>query len=205
MQGKVKGSVNYETPPWSEKKLHVFEKQCGHPLGPGQMPHITLDALNCNVSWSKWVKLDYWVKPWTLFEFRSASLIQMVLIDVNSVGWTQFSQTYRGLNLLSLVWLVKFGIWLDQEPVTWSLHLPYKPLESILPDEKLFIEIVFAKICHALMFNNQSTNQSTAQSCSFTCTFFVFWRTFDNNGGKHAGKFIVLGNNVFSPESLFLK
>ena len=50
VQGKVKGSVNYETPPWSEKKLHVFEKQCGHPLGPGQMPHITLDALNCNVS-----------------------------------------------------------------------------------------------------------------------------------------------------------
>ena len=28
-----------------------------------------------------------------------------------------------------------------QEPITWSLHLPYKPLESTLSDEKLFIEI----------------------------------------------------------------
>ena len=26
-----------------------------------------------------------------------------------------------------------------------GLHLPYKPLESTLPDEKLFIEIVFAE------------------------------------------------------------
>ena len=40
------------------------------------------------------------------------------------------------------------------------------------------------------MRNNQSTNQCAAQSCSFTCTFFVLWRTFDNNGGKRAGKFI---------------
>ena len=32
-----------------------------------------------------------------------------------------------------------------QEPITRSLHLPYKPLESTLSDEKLFIEIVFAQ------------------------------------------------------------
>lgn len=34
------------------------------------------------------------------------------------------------------------------------------------------------------------TNQCAAHSCSFTCTFFVLWRSFDNNGGKRAGKFI---------------
>ena len=30
-----------------------------------------------------------------------------------------------------------------RNPITQSLHLPYKPLESTLYDEKLFIEIVF--------------------------------------------------------------
>ena len=34
---------------------------------------------------------------------------------------------------------------LYQEPITRSLHLPYKPLESTLSDEKLLIEIVFAE------------------------------------------------------------
>ena len=33
----------------------------------------------------------------------------------------------------------------QQEPITRSLHLPYKPLESTLSDEKLFIEIVLAQ------------------------------------------------------------
>ena len=32
-----------------------------------------------------------------------------------------------------------------QEPITRSLHLPFKHLESTLSDEKLFIEIVFAE------------------------------------------------------------
>ena len=32
-----------------------------------------------------------------------------------------------------------------QESITRSLHLPYKPLESTLSDEELFIEIVFAE------------------------------------------------------------
>ena len=33
----------------------------------------------------------------------------------------------------------------SQEPITRSFHLPYKPLESTLSDEKLFIEIGFAE------------------------------------------------------------
>ena len=33
----------------------------------------------------------------------------------------------------------------SQEPITRSLHLPYKPLESTLSHEKLFIEIGFAE------------------------------------------------------------
>ena len=36
-------------------------------------------------------------------------------------------------------------ILLHQEPITQSLHLPYKPLESTLSDEKLFIKIVFVE------------------------------------------------------------
>ena len=32
-----------------------------------------------------------------------------------------------------------------QEPITRSLHLPYKPSESTLSDEKLFIETVFGQ------------------------------------------------------------
>ena len=55
-----------------------------------------------------------------------------------------------------------------EEPITRSLHLPYKPLESTLPDEKLFTEIFFPENLsrqHALMRNNQSTSQSAAQSC----------------------------------------
>ena len=55
-----------------------------------------------------------------------------------------------------------------QEPITWSLHLPYKPLESTLSDETLLIEIVFAENL----------------SCSFTYAFSCSEDTFDNNGGK---------------------
>ena len=33
----------------------------------------------------------------------------------------------------------------NQEPITRSLHPPYKPLKSTLSDEKLFIEIVLAE------------------------------------------------------------
>ena len=40
---------------------------------------------------------------------------------------------------------------LYQEPITWSLHLPYKPLESTLSDEKLFIEIAFAEYFSRLL------------------------------------------------------
>ena len=36
------------------------------------------------------------------------------------------------------------GGW-EQEPITRSLHLPYKPSESTLSDEKLFIETVFGQ------------------------------------------------------------
>ena len=45
---------------------------------------------------------------------------------------------------------------LIQEPITWSLHLPYKPLESTLSDEKLFIEIAFAEYFSRLLSNIQS-------------------------------------------------
>ena len=34
---------------------------------------------------------------------------------------------------------------MSRSPITQSLHLPYKPLESTLSDEQLFIEIVFAQ------------------------------------------------------------
>ena len=37
------------------------------------------------------------------------------------------------------------GTDLLQEPITRSLHLPYKPSESTLSDEKLFIETVFGQ------------------------------------------------------------
>ena len=43
-----------------------------------------------------------------------------------------------------------------QEPITWRLHLPYKPLESTLSDEKLFIEIAFAEYFSRLLSNIQS-------------------------------------------------
>ena len=42
-------------------------------------------------------------------------------------------------------------ILVGQEPITWSLHLPYKPLESTLSDEKLFIETAFAEYFSRLL------------------------------------------------------
>ena len=48
------------------------------------------------------------------------------------------------------------GVAQNQEPITWSLHLPYKPLESALSDEKLFIEIAFAEYFSRLLSNIQS-------------------------------------------------
>ena len=44
----------------------------------------------------------------------------------------------------------------EQVPITWSLHLPYKPVESTLSDEKLFIEIAFAEYFSRLLSNIQS-------------------------------------------------
>ena len=44
----------------------------------------------------------------------------------------------------------------NQEPITWSLHLPYKPLESTLSNEELFIEIAFAEYFSRLLSNIQS-------------------------------------------------
>ena len=46
--------------------------------------------------------------------------------------------------------------WVRQEPITWSLHLPYKPLESALSDEQLFIEIAIAEHFSRLLINIQS-------------------------------------------------
>ena len=43
-----------------------------------------------------------------------------------------------------------------QEPITWSLHLPYKPLEWTLSEEKLFIKIAFAEYFSRLLSNIQS-------------------------------------------------
>ena len=44
-----------------------------------------------------------------------------------------------------------------QEPITWSLHLPYKPLESTLSGEKFFIEIAFVGYFHVfLVISNQN-------------------------------------------------
>ena len=63
----------------------------------------------------------------------------------------------------------------DQEPVTWSLHLPYKPLESTLSDEKLFIEIAFAEYFSRLLSNIQSeqsydhTSHADSQKRDLNC------------------------------------
>ena len=96
-----------------------------------------------------------------------------------------------------------------QELITRSIHLPYKPLESTLCDEKLFIEIVFAETlsrpgahCHDLMLNNQSTNQSAAQSSSFTCTFFCSEEPLTTMAESVQGNLSESWNNVFSRESL---
>ena len=64
---------------------------------------------------------------------------------------------------------------LAQEPITWGLHLPYKPLESTLSDEKLFIEIAFAEYFSRLLSNIQSeqsydhTSHAESQKRDLTC------------------------------------
>ena len=63
---------------------------------------------------------------------------------------------------------------LDQEPIT-CLHLPYKPLESTLSDEKLFIEIAFAEYFSRLLSNIQSeqsydhTSHAESQKRDLNC------------------------------------
>ena len=95
--------------------------------------------------------------------------------------------------LISLPSFAVYLAWLSkknrEEDINQEAHYP-EPLSPIqaLSHERLFIEIVFVQDLSRP--NTQSTNQCAAQSCSFTGTFFVFWRSSDNNGGKHAGKFI---------------
>ena len=63
----------------------------------------------------------------------------------------------------------------SQEPISWSLHLPYKPLESTLSDAKLFIEIAFAEYFSRLLSNIQSeqsydhTSQAESQKRDLNC------------------------------------
>ena len=54
-------------------------------------------------------------------------------------------RAWHARNLRKLLWVTLAAIDWAQEPITQSLHLPYKPLESTLSDENLFIEIVFAE------------------------------------------------------------
>ena len=62
-----------------------------------------------------------------------------------------------------------------QEPITWSLHFPYKPFESTLSDEKLFIEIAFAEYFSRLLSNIQSeqsydhTSHAASQKRDMNC------------------------------------
>ena len=62
-----------------------------------------------------------------------------------------------------------------QEPITWSLHFPYNPLESTLSDEKLFIEVAFAEYFSRLLSNIQSkqsydhTSHAESQKRNLNC------------------------------------
>ena len=62
-----------------------------------------------------------------------------------------------------------------QEPITWSLHLPYKSLESTLSDEKLFLEIAFAEYFSRFLSNIQSeqsydhTSHAESQKRDLNC------------------------------------
>ena len=42
----------------------------------------------------------------------------------------------------------------NQQPITWSLHLPYNPFESTLSGEKLFIEIVISNQSRAMIIRH---------------------------------------------------
>ena len=103
---------------------------------------------------------------------------------------------------------------LPQEPITRSLHLPYKHLESTLSHEKLFIEIAFAEnLSHLnaflaigsylLVITNHSAATVMLIFQSVRKHMYAFSRSeeiFDNNGGKHAGKpvlkIILYGNGL---------
>ena len=70
----------------------------------------------------------------------------------------------------------------QQEPITWSLHLPFKPLESTLSGKKiiLIIEIPLAEYFLHLLSNIQSeqsydhTSHVESQKGDLNC--FQQWR-----------------------------
>ena len=70
---------------------------------------------------------------------------------------------------------------LNQEQITRSFHLPYKPLELTLSRENLFIEIAFAEYFSHLLSNNQaeqsydytSDNESQTRDLKFLPTMTV--------------------------------
>ena len=87
---------------------------------------------------------------------------------------------------------------LEQEPITRSLHLPHKPLESTFSDEKLFIEIVFAQNLSRMSAYCRSekkkwwgklTNKFT--SCSITAFFYMFYPFQCTFTGKPVLKIIL--------------
>ena len=52
---------------------------------------------------------------------------------------------HRPLVIVDNSLVVNYHSVLSQEPITRSLHLPYKPSESTLSDEKIFIETLFGQ------------------------------------------------------------
>ena len=77
------------------------------------------------------------------------------------------------------MWLLRY-----QEPITRSLHLPYKPLESTLSDEKLFIGIVLAQnlsrtsaYCRSEKKNGGGRGKLTNKftPCSMTAFLYMFY------------------------------
>ena len=68
--------------------------------------------------------------------------------------------------------------------ITWSLHLRYKPLESTLSDEKLFIKIVFRQnlsrtsaYCRSEKKNGGGRGKLTNKftPCSITAFLYMFY------------------------------
>ena len=54
-------------------------------------------------------------------------------------------KTAKGVKKYVITKNIKHENYKDTPYTTWSLHLPYNPLESTLSDEKLFLEIAFAE------------------------------------------------------------